>query len=66
MAAEAACIPDPRAVWVQSTMTKDKIQVLVDQGLLQPKTEVEWTAATGEDFLSEDVKEQVVFASFFE
>jgi hypothetical protein len=27
---------------------------------------VEWRAAAGEDFPSEDVKEQVVFASFFE
>jgi hypothetical protein len=27
---------------------------------------VEWRAATGEAFPSEDVKEQVVFASFFE
>jgi hypothetical protein len=27
---------------------------------------VEWRAAAGEQFLSEDVKEQVVFASFFE
>jgi hypothetical protein len=35
-------------------------------GLLRPKTEVEWRAAAGEDFPSEDVKEQVVFTSFFE
>jgi hypothetical protein len=35
-------------------------------GLLRSKTEVEWRAATGEEFSSEDVKEQVVFASFFE
>jgi hypothetical protein len=41
-------------------------QVLVDRGLLQPKAEVEWRDATGEEFPSEDVKEQVVFASFFE
>jgi hypothetical protein len=27
---------------------------------------VEWRAATGEEFPSEDVKEQIVFASFFE
>jgi hypothetical protein len=27
---------------------------------------VEWRAATGEQFPSEDVKEQIVFASFFE
>jgi hypothetical protein len=33
--------------------------------LLRPKTEVEWRAAAGKDYPSEDVKEQVVFASFF-
>jgi hypothetical protein len=38
----------------------------VDRGLLRPKAEVEWRATVGEQFSSEDVKEQVVFASFFE
>jgi hypothetical protein len=38
----------------------------VDRGLLRPKAEVEWKAAVGEEFSTEDVKEQVVFASFFE
>jgi hypothetical protein len=66
MAAEAACIPDPQAAWVRSTMTEAKIQALVDRGLLWPKTGVEWRAVAGEEFPSEDVKEQVVFASFFE
>jgi hypothetical protein len=66
MAAEAPCIADPQAAWVRLTMTEAKIQALVDRGLLQQKTEVEWRAAAGEDFPSEDVKEQVVFASFFE
>jgi hypothetical protein len=66
MAVEVACIPDPQAAWVQSTMTEAKTQALVDRGLLRPKTEVEWRAATGEEFPSEDVKEQVVFAFFFE
>jgi hypothetical protein len=66
MAAEAVCIPDPWAAWVRSTMTEAKIQVLVDRGLLRPKAEVEWRAAAGEEFPSEDDKEQVVFASFFE
>jgi hypothetical protein len=65
MAAETACIPDPQAAWVRSMMTEAKIQALVDQGLLRPKEEVE-RAAAGEDFPSEDVKEQAVFASFFE
>jgi hypothetical protein len=38
----------------------------VDRGLLRPKTEVEWRAAAGEEFPSEDMKEQVVFTSFLE
>jgi hypothetical protein len=66
MAAKAASIPDPQAVWARSTMTEAKIQALVACGLLRPKEEVEWRAAAGEQFLSEDVKEQVIFASFFE
>jgi hypothetical protein len=66
MTAETASIPDPQAVWVRSMMTEAKIQALVDRGLLRPKTEVEWRTAAGEEFPSEDVKEQVVFASFFE
>jgi hypothetical protein len=39
---------------------------LVNRRLLRPKEEVEWRAAAGKQFPSEDVKEQVVFASFFE
>jgi hypothetical protein len=52
-------------VWVRSTMTEAKIQALVNRGLLRPKEEVEWRAAAGEKFPTEDVKEQVVFVSFF-
>jgi hypothetical protein len=66
MVAEAACIPNPQAVWVRSMMTEAKIHALVDRGLLRPKAEVEWRAVAGEQFPSEDVKEQVIFASFFE
>jgi hypothetical protein len=66
MAAEAASIPDPRTVWVRSTKTEAKIQALVDCGLLRPKAELEWKAAVGEEFPTKDVKEQVVFASYFE
>jgi hypothetical protein len=66
MAAEAACIPDPQMAWVRSMMTEAKIQALVDRGVLRPKVEVEWRAAAGEEFSSEDVKEQIIFASFFE
>jgi hypothetical protein len=66
MAAEAASIPDPHTAWVWSTMTEAKIQALVDCGLLRPKTEVEWKAVAREEFPTEDMKDQVVFASFFE
>jgi hypothetical protein len=34
MAAEAASIPDPQVVWIQSTMTEAKILALVTRGLL--------------------------------
>jgi hypothetical protein len=47
-------------------MTEAKIQALVDRGLLRPKAEVEWKAAVGEEFPTEDVREQVVFVSYFE
>jgi hypothetical protein len=57
MAAKAASIPDPQEAWVRSTMTEVKILALVNRGLLRPKEEVEWRAATGEQFLREDVKE---------
>jgi hypothetical protein len=66
MVAETDSIPDPQTTWVRSMMTEAKMQALVDHELLWPKAVVEWRAAAGEQFLSEDVKEQVVFASFFE
>jgi hypothetical protein len=53
-------------VWELLVMTKEKIQVLVDRGLLRSKVEVEWKAPTGEAFPTEDDKEQVVFTFFFE
>jgi hypothetical protein len=47
-------------------MTEEKIQALVDRGLLRPKAEVEWKVPTSEGFLMEDDKEQVIFRFFFE
>jgi hypothetical protein len=66
MTAEAASILDPRTVWVRSTTTEAKIQALVDRGVLRPKAEVEWKAVVREEFPTEDVKEHVIFASYFE
>ena len=56
----------PETVWTPSEMTEERIQALVDCGLLRPKAEMEWKAPAGEPFPSEDDKEQVVFAAFFE
>jgi hypothetical protein len=47
-------------------MTEAKIQSFVDHGLLRQKAEVGWKAVVGEEFPTKDVKEQVVFASYFE
>jgi hypothetical protein len=66
MVAVAHPILDPWTVWVPSMMTEAKIHALVDHRLLRPKAEVEWKAPTGEEFLTEDVNEQVIFTSFFE
>jgi hypothetical protein len=66
MAAKIAAIPNPRTVWVRSTMMDAKIKVLVDRRLMRLKAEVEWKAAEGEEFPTEDVKEQVIFVSYFE
>jgi hypothetical protein len=66
MAAVAFPIPDPRMVWEPSAMTETKIQALMDRELLRPKVKVEWKAPTGEVFPTKDVKEQVIFNSFFE
>jgi hypothetical protein len=66
MAAMASQVLTLETVWDPSEMTEEKIQALVDHGLLRPKAEVEWKAPTGEEFLMEDDKEHVVFASFFE
>jgi hypothetical protein len=47
MAAQAASILDPQAVWVWSTITEAKIQALVNRGLLRPKEVVEWRVTAG-------------------
>jgi hypothetical protein len=57
MVAETTSIPDSQMAWVWLTMTEVKIQALVDRGLLRPEAEVEWRAAAGELFPTEDVNE---------
>jgi hypothetical protein len=66
MAAAAPQIPSSETVWDPLVMTEEKIQALVDRGLLRFKAEVEWKAPIGEVFPTNDDKEQVVFTSLLE
>jgi hypothetical protein len=50
MAVVSSQIPAPETIWDPSVMTEEKIQALVEHGLLRPKAEVEWKAPTGEAF----------------
>ena len=59
-------ISSPELVWTVSEITEERIQALVDRGLLRPKVELEWRTAVGEAFRTEDDKEAIVFASYFE
>jgi hypothetical protein len=65
MAATSSQIPAPETVWDPSVMTDEKIQALVERGLLQPKAEVERKAPAGEVFSMENDKEHVIFTFFF-
>jgi hypothetical protein len=44
-------------------MAEERIQALVDRGVLRPKAEVEWREVVGEEFPMEDDKETMIFAS---
>ena len=59
-------IPAPEKMWLRSELSEQGIQALVTQGLLKPKLEVEWKAAFGEAFPTENTDEQVVFTSYFD
>lgn len=50
-------MPAPESVWTPSAMTEERVQEMVDHGLLRPKAEVEWRGTAGEPFPSEDDKE---------
>jgi hypothetical protein len=43
-------------VWDPAEMTEEKTEALKERGLLRPKVEVEWKAATGQAFPTEDDK----------
>jgi hypothetical protein len=63
---EKPAIPDPRTVWETSTVTEERIQSLVDRGLLRPKSQVGWRPTVGEAFPTEGTGETVIFIAHIE
>lgn len=61
-----ANIPDLTTVWMKLVMTQERIQALVDRGLLGPQALLDWKPTAGQEFPLEDKMETVVFVPFFE
>jgi hypothetical protein len=63
---EKPAILDLSTVWETSMVTEEKIQSLVDRGLLRPKEQVRWRPTAGEAFPTETTNETVVFLMHIE
>jgi hypothetical protein len=58
---EKPAILDLSTVWETSMVTEEKIQSLVDRGLLRPKKLVGWRPAAGEAFATDRTNETIIF-----
>jgi hypothetical protein len=63
---EKPLIPDLSTFWETLTVTEEQIQLLVDCGLLRPKSQVGWRPAAGEAFLTEGTSKTVFFIAHIE
>jgi hypothetical protein len=61
----SAEIPLAQDTWSASTVTEAHLRQMVTDGVLPEKTIIGWRVADGEDFLTPNTEEIVVFESFF-
>src|SRR5438105_12942122 len=57
--------PNPKEMWMKSTVTKGELEKMVEDQVLPVKELIGWRAANGELFPTADTEEIVVFTSFF-
>lgn len=57
---------EPSLVKMKFVMMQERIQALIDRGLLGPQALLEWKPTAGQEFSSEDTTETVLFTPFFE
>src|SRR5438105_2132976 len=58
-------IPNPEEVWMNSTVTEEELEKIVEDQVLSAKDLVGWRAASDELFPTADTEEIVAFTSFF-
>jgi hypothetical protein len=58
--------PPTSSSWQKCTLQESDIQDMVEQGVLPKKQISRWRCCYGEEFLSEDMDQTVVFKSFYE
>src|SRR6266508_261668 len=58
-------IPNPEEVWMNSSVTEEELEKMVEDQVLPAKDLVGWRATNGELFPTANTEEIVVFTSFF-
>jgi hypothetical protein len=63
---KAPRIPDPETEWKLSTIGMTDLEILVLEGMLQSKDEIQWNSCFGQDWPLKAKEDLVLFKSFCE